>query len=191
MRRPARRPSRIVAVGAAAASALFVASPAIAGADRVRAEDELVSYRPADVREEDWPVPTGARARVQAVYTAAGDSIVTLHVWGMAPNTRYGAHAHVNSCGATGAAAGPHFQNLVAPTAAAATTPEFANRSNEIWLDLTTDSEGSGVAQAKVPWQFSPTRRAQSVIIHVEHTHTGATDSGVAGIRLACLTVVF
>lgn len=182
MHRPARRPSRTVAAAAVTASALFLASPSIAGADRIRAEGELTRYTSA--------VPADARARVSAVYTAAGDSIVTLHVWGMAPNTPYGAHAHVNPCGGTGPAAGPHFQNVVDPMTPSV-DPAYANPTNEIWLDLTTDAEGDGVAQTKVPWQFSPTRRAHSVIIHREHTHTGPTDSGVAGARLACLTVGF
>jgi Cu-Zn family superoxide dismutase len=183
MRRPAHRLPLTVVAAAATASALFVASPAIAGADRVRAEGELTRY-------DTDAVPEGARARVQAVYTAAGDSIVTLHLWGMAPNTPYGAHAHVNECGATGSAAGPHFQNVLDPVTPSV-DPAYANPTNEIWLDLTTDADGNGVAQTKVPWQFSPTRRAMSVIIHVEHTHTGPTDSGVAGARLACLTVGF
>lgn len=183
MRRPAHRPPATAIAAAATASALFAASPAIAGTDRGRAEGELVRYDPA-------VVPEGARARVSAVYTSAGDSIVTLHVWGMAPATEYGAHAHVNACGATGAAAGPHFQNVL-DSVAPSVNPAYANPTNEIWLDLTTDAEGNGVAQTKVPWQFSPTRRAQSVIIHVEHTHTGPNDSGVAGARLACLTVGF
>jgi len=183
MRRPAHRLPLTVVAAAATASALFVASPAIAGADQIRAEGQLTRYVPS-------AVPEDARARVQAVYTAAGDSIVTLHVWGMAPNTAYGAHAHVNPCGSTGLAAGPHFQNVLDPVTPSV-DPAFANPTNEIWLDLTTDAEGNGVSQTKVPWQFSPTRRAKSVIIHVEHTHTGPTDSGVAGARLACLTVGF
>lgn len=181
MRRATRRPLFTVAVAAVAATALFAASPAIAGAERVRTGGELVRYSAS--------VPEGARARVDAVYTSAGDSIITLHVWGMAPNTPYGAHAHVSPCGTTdGAAAGPHFQNVPDPVAPS-TDPAYANPANEIWLDLTTDDEGNGVAQTKVPWQFAPGRRAQSVIIHVEHTHTGSTDSGVAGARLACLSV--
>lgn len=182
MRLPAHRSSLTVAAAAGAASVLFLASPAIASADRIRAEGELTRYTSA--------VPEDARARVQAVYTASGDSIVTLHVWGMAPNTAYGAHAHVNQCGSTGAAAGPHFQNVPDPVTPSV-NPLYANPTNEIWLDLTTNAKGNGVAQTKVSWQFSPTRRAKSVIIHVEHTHTGPTDSGVAGARLACLTVGF
>jgi Cu-Zn family superoxide dismutase len=172
-----------VAVGAAIiGSALFAGSPTLASADRIRSAGDLVSYSPA--------VPEGARARVDAVYTSAGDSIVTLDVWGLEADTAYGAHAHAKPCGSTGAAAGPHFQNIPDPTEPS-TDPAFANPVNEIWLDLTTDAAGNGVAQTKVPWQFSPQSQARSVIIHAEHTRTGATDSGVAGPRLACLTVGF
>jgi len=161
---------------------LFVASPAFAGADRVRSDGPLVAYSSV--------IPQGAAARVQAVYDASGSTTVTLHVWGMLPNTNYGAHAHANACGLTGAAAGPHFQNVQDPVSPSV-NPAYANPRNEIWLDLVTDEEGNGVAQTRVPWQFQADRRAHSVIIHVEHTHTGPSDSGVAGARLACMTVNF
>lgn len=167
---------------AVAAIGLFVSSPAIAGADRVRDQGPLISYSSA--------IPSGATARVQAVYDASGKTHVTLHVWGLQPRTEYGAHAHVNACGLTGSAAGPHFQNTPDPVLPSV-NPAYANPRNEIWLDLTTDESGNGVAQTRVPWQFSPGRRAHSVVIHVEHTHTGPTDSGVAGARLACLSVGF
>ena len=113
-----------------------------------------------------------------------------LQVWGLAPNTEYGAHAHTDVCGVTGLAAGPHFQNQIDPVSPS-TNPAYANPTNEIWLDLTTNAAGHGVATTTVPWQFDSSRRARSVIIHVEHTHTGPTDSGVAGARLGCLTVPF
>lgn len=169
-------------VAVAAAVGLFLGSPALAGSDRIRAEGPLVSYS-ADI-------PSGAKARVQAVYNASGKTIVTLHVRGLRPNTQYGAHAHQAACGTTGGAAGAHFQNLMDPVSPSI-NPAYANPRNEIWLDLTTDESGHGVAQTQVPWQFHPDRRAHSVIIHVEHTHTGSADSGFAGTRLACLTVDF
>jgi Cu-Zn family superoxide dismutase len=159
-----------------------VAPPALADVDRVRSEGPLVSYS-ADV-------PAGASARVQAVYDASGATIVTLHVRGLEPGTEYGAHAHVNACGSTGAAAGPHFQHVLDPVSPSV-DPTYANPVNEIWLDLETDEEGNGVAQTRVPWHFDAGRRAHSVIIHAEHTRTGPTDSGVAGMRLACLDVAF
>lgn len=178
-----RRLSAVPMVAVVSAVGLFVASPAIAGADRIRSEGELVRYDAA-------AIPAGARARVQGVYTSAGDSIVTLHVWGLRPNTEYGAHAHVNACGPTATDAGPHFQNNIDPVQPS-TSPAYANPSNEIWLDFVTGGAGNGATQTKVPWQFSPARRANSVVIHVEHTHTGPSDSGTAGPRLACLTVGF
>lgn len=169
-------------VAVVAALGLFLGSPAIASADRISTAGPLARYSTA--------IPTDARARVQAVYDASGSTTVTLHVWNLQPNTEYGAHAHRAACGATGAAAGPHFQNVVDPVTPS-TNPVYANPRNEIWLDLVTDESGNGAAQARVPWQFHPDRRAHSVIIHIEHTHTGQTDSGVAGARLACLTVGF
>lgn len=169
-------------VAAVAAIGLFVSSPGIAGADRIRNQGPLVSYSAS--------IPSGATARVQAVYDVAGKTQVTLHVWGLQPNETYGAHAHVNACGALGSAAGPHFQYIPDPVQPSV-NPAYANPRNEIWLDLTTDDAGNGAAQTSVPWQFSPDRKAHSVIIHQEHTATGPNNSGVAGPRLACLTVDF
>lgn len=162
---------------------VFAASPSLAGADRVRAEGELIRYG-------DSALPAGATARVQAVYNAAGDSIITLQVRGLEPHHEYGAHAHKFACSPTDPlAAGGHFQNVPGP----ASDPAFANPHNEIWLDFTTDGEGNASAQTKVSWQFSPARRAGSVIIHAEHTHTGGPDgpAGTAGARLGCLSVGF
>jgi Cu-Zn family superoxide dismutase len=169
-------------IGAVAAACLFTASPALARAQHARATGELIRYSTA--------VPSGAQARIAAVYNSSGDSIVMLHVKGLAPDTAYGAHAHVNSCGATGAAAGPHYQHIPDPHTPS-TNPAYANPRNEIWLDFETDAEGNGDAKAKLGWQFSPDRRPGSIIIHAERTHTGPDDSGTAGSRLACLTVDF
>jgi Cu-Zn family superoxide dismutase len=184
-----RNTVRHLAVAAVASGlVVFAASPSLAGADRVRTEGELIRYGVVP------QVPAGAEARVQAVYNAAGDSIVTLHVWGMEPNHGYGAHAHRSPCGTTDPlAAGGHFQNRPFPPSSSAADPRYANRTNEIWLDLVTDEDGNGVARTKVPWQFSPERRAGSVMIHAEHTHTGVDGrpAGTAGPRLACLTVGF
>jgi superoxide dismutase, Cu-Zn family len=166
----------------AAGASLFLASPALAGSDHVRASGALVRYSTA--------IPVGSTARVTAVYNAAGSSIIVLQVRGLAPNTAYGAHAHANACGATGSAAGPHYQHVQDPHQPSS-DPAYANPQNEIWLDFETDSEGNGTGTAKVDWQFSPDRRPGSVIIHAEQTHTGPTDSGTAGARLACLTVNF
>ena len=181
MHRPLLR-RNAAALCVAAGVSLFAASPALAGADHARADGDLVRYSAA--------IPVGAHARVNAVYDASGSTVVVLHVSGLAPNTAYGAHAHANPCGLTGAAAGPHYQHVMDPHQPS-TSPAYANAQNEIWLDFVTDHEGSGTGTAKVDWQFSPDRRPGSVIIHAEQTHTGPTDSGTAGARLACLTVDF
>jgi Cu-Zn family superoxide dismutase len=181
-----RRPSSSSLAAAAAVLCglgVFAASPALAGADHVRAGGRLTPY--AD------EVPAGATARVHAVYDASGDTVTILHVRGLRPGTRYGAHVHADSCGATGAAAGPHFQNVPNPDPETPNDPAYANPGNEIWLDFTTNRAGNAMATSTVAWQFSPRRRAGSVIIHQERTHTGPRDSGTAGPRLACLTVGF
>jgi Cu-Zn family superoxide dismutase len=180
-RHSARRLTAAFCLALAAAAVPASVPAAAAPADRVRAEGLLTRYSAA--------VPEGARARAQAVYDGARTH-VRLQVWGLAPNTAYGAHAHTDPCGATGAAAGPHFQHVPDPRTPS-TDPAYANPRNEVWLDLTTNAAGHGVAIARVDWQFSPERRAASVILHAEHTHTGPTDSGTAGARLACLTVPF
>lgn len=174
---------------------LFAASPSLAGADRVRDEQPLVPY-PSSALGKPELVPDGATARVQAVYDAAGDTIVTLHVRGLLPNRPYGAHAHVGDCGLAGVDAGPHYQNVMDPEATAkkpSTSPGYANPGNEIWLDVHTDESGNAAAQTKVAWQFMPDRRPQSVMIHASRTATGAGDgpAGTAGARLACVDVGF
>jgi Cu-Zn family superoxide dismutase len=187
-RKLARNLSRNTAVAAVATGlVLFAASPSLAGSDRIRSEGQLIRYGTGD------HVPAGAFARVQAVYNSAGDTIVTLHVRGLLPNHEYGAHAHQLACDPVDAsAARGHFQHVPFPEGSTASDPAYANPVNEIWLDLTTDAEGNGVAQTSVPWQFSPERRAGSVMIHAEHTHTGPDGpAGTAGSRLACLTVSF
>jgi superoxide dismutase, Cu-Zn family len=186
--------SRTLAIAAVTTGVvLFAASPSIAGADRVRGEEPLAPYAAAAGGIPEL-VPAGAKARVQAVYNAAGDSIVTLHVTGLLPDRTYGAHAHVNACGLTGAAAGPHFQYVVDPEPGVSDDPAYANPSNEIWLDVHTDENGNGAAQTRVPWQFTPERRPGSVMIHELPTGTGAMGGGVAGAagkRLACVDVGF
>lgn len=179
--RPLIRTAAIPAATAALLAAL-PAAPALASAHRTRAEGPLTAYSTS--------VPAGAAARVQSVATASGKTVVTLHVRGLVPHTAYGAHAHVNSCGTTGAAAGPHYQDNVAPAGQAADIA-YANPDNEIWLDLTTDEAGNGAAQTVVDWQFRP-NGANSVVLHAQPTATGPDGSaGTAGVRLACLSVGF
>ena len=126
--------------------------------------------------------------------TRGGSTEIRLDVDGLLPNRGYAAHAHVNACGPTGDAAGPHFQNQVDPAAAPgkpSTDPAYANPQNEIWLDLRTDGDGDGESRAEVPFVFTG-RAPASVIIHeAEATATAPGQAGSAGARLACITVPF
>ena len=174
---------RLAAPAAILAAAVLVPATTALADGTVRAEGPTARYDTA-------LVPDGARLRVHAVETGDGRTIVTLHATGLLPRRAYGAHAHTNACGATGALAGPHYQFVKDPVTPS-TNPAYANPQNEIWLDLHTNEAGNGHAKAVVDWQMPAERRAQSVILHLEHTHTGPTDSGVAGPRLACVSVPF
>ena len=182
----ASRPLAIAAVTTGVV--LFAASPSIAGADSVRSEEQMIPMAPVSDL-----LPQDASARVHAVYNAAGDTFVTLHVRGMKPGHTYGAHAHTGPCGLGGTQAGPHFQQVPFPAGSSATDPAYANPGNEIWLDVTTNSAGNGSTMAQLPWQFSPERAPKSVIIHEKRTATGGPDgpAGTAGARLACVDVGF
>ncbi|CAA9356838.1 MAG: hypothetical protein AVDCRST_MAG07-3434 [uncultured Frankineae bacterium] len=167
-------------------AALALAAPAPAATVSRTAGDLTVYPGQSPVAD----APAGAQARVQAVETGDGRTIVTLHVTGLEPEAAYGAHAHVAPCGATGAAAGPHWQHRQDPVTPS-TDPAYANPHNELWLDLTTNSAGNGHAKAVVDWTFPSAGRPGSVIIHEKHTATGTGVAGTAGKRVACLTVPF
>jgi Cu-Zn family superoxide dismutase len=133
-------------------------------------------------------VPNGAKMLV-AEYVFDGATTVTLHVRGLAPNHPYGAHAHARACGPKPDDAGPHFQHNPDPTQPSV-NPAYANPTNEIWLDFTTDARGDATTAATVPWIFTQPRAA-SVVIHAHPTETAPGVAGVAGPRLACLSVGF
>jgi Cu-Zn family superoxide dismutase len=145
---------------------------------------DAFTYNPA-------PAPEGAEISVYTD-TDGGTTAVRLEVAGLLPGRGYAAHAHVNACGPTGDAAGPHFQNQVDPAAAPgrpSTDPAFANPQNEIWLDLRTDGEGDGESTAEMPFVFADRAPASVVIHEAEVTATTPGQAGSAGARLACLTI--
>lgn len=143
---------------------------------------QAITYDPA-------LVPEGSGVTVRA-NTADGSTTTTLEVRGLRPNAVYGAHAHVNPCGPSGDAAGPHFQHEQDPVKPSV-DPAFANPQNEIWLDFTTDAQGAGTATSTNDWEFPADRRAQSVIIHQMATKTEPGKAGTAGARPACVGVDF
>lgn len=167
----------------ALALAVAALAPGVAAASPVRvvtAHGPLTTYRP-DL------VPAGARAHVSLISAARIGTTTTLVVTGLRPGRTYGAHAHAKPCGATGDAAGPHFQRVPDPVQPSV-DPAYANPRNEIWLDFTTDRLGTGVARSTVDWTIAA-RRPRSVVVHETATHTGAGHAGTAGARLACLTL--
>ena len=203
---PVRRPiaTRLLAVAAVGAALVVAAATAPAGAAATGPVDAGGTFAapggtgPA-VTYDASQVPLGARGAVHAVPTGSDRTVVVLHAWGLLPNETYGAHAHYLPCGATGAAAGAHYQNAPDPAVngsltAASTNPAYANPANEVWLDLVTNADGNGRAQTVVDWPFRPTATGgpRSVILHLNPTSSGGTvPAGNAGARLACVTVPF
>jgi Cu-Zn family superoxide dismutase len=173
--------------------ALGVGGPALADPSAVRPAFSVVSfveYTPGahGITYDTASVPVGSRAVVLSV-PRHGGTTVDLRVRGLLPDRAYGAHVHQKPCGATGDAAGPHFQHVPDPVQPSV-DPRYANPRNEIWLDLTTDVHGNARSSASVDWRFGD-RAAGSVVLHAEHTHTGPGHAGTAGPRLACVTVDF
>jgi Cu-Zn family superoxide dismutase len=176
-------PAILSSLAAASAVALAGATPAAAApADFqvISANGPLTVYNPA-------LVPAGSRAHVIALSAMGTTTVLSVH--GLLPNHEYGAHAHAKACGATGDAAGPHFQHNPDPVTPSV-DPAYANPRNEVWLDFTTDRLGTGIAVSRVDWTFGE-RRAKSIVIHETHTHTDPGHAGSAGARLACLNVGF
>src|SRR5689334_15957542 len=122
--------NRLAMVALTATSALVVsAQPASASTSQVKAAGVFGESAGAYSYNSTF-VPSGSSAKVHAVYTASGKTIVTLQVRGLVPNREYGSHVHKFACGADPLAAGGHFQYVVG----GASDPNFANEENEIWL---------------------------------------------------------
>jgi Cu-Zn family superoxide dismutase len=135
--------------------------------------------------------PAGARLKV-AMTPSNETTNAELTVSGLLPNRGYAVHAHTNACGGAPSAGGPHYQNRIDPAAtpqAPSTNPEYANPSNEIWLDVRTDAAGSGTSRTTVPFVFTD-RGPGSIMVHeAMQTATGPGQAGTAGDRIACLTL--
>jgi len=152
------------------------AEPAVAGA-----QPPAITYNPA-------LAPTNARETV--LLDSDDDSTtVELRVDGLVPGRRYGAHVHTKPCGPKPADAGPHYQNQQDPVTPS-TDPKYANPRNEFWLDFVTDAKGAATSKSTVDWEVRP-GGANAVVIHQRHTATHPGEAGVAGDRLACITVKF
>jgi Cu-Zn family superoxide dismutase len=133
-------------------------------------------------------IPVGAKLSTGSS-VENGQTTVELKVSGLLPGTKYGSHVHTKPCGAKPADSGPHYQNAKDPVPPSV-DPQFANAQNEIWLDFTTDAQGSATGRAAVRWEFRE-GEANSVVVHAAHTSTEHGKAGTAGDRLACLTAAF
>jgi Cu-Zn family superoxide dismutase len=106
---------------------------------------------------------------------------ITLSVSGLPAARGFGSHLHKLAC--NNMSAGGHFQHMPAAAAdAAVSDPAFANPSNEVWLDFTTDDAGAAMSSASVSW-IPPDGGAAAIIVHDRLT----SDGGIAGPKLACL----
>ncbi len=92
-----------------------------------------------------------------------------------------GAHAHASPCGADPLASGGHHQNPDAKD------PAIALGAKEVWLDLSIDSRGRGIAIALIDWRLRK-GQAGSVVVHALPTNS---TTGAAGARVLCTTVPF
>ena len=175
---------------AACGLAVLAAGLVACGSDGVERTGTLAPPTEAEdaYTYDQTAAPEGAELTVTSS-PIDGGSRVELTVDGLEPNRTYGAHAHLNPCGETGDAAGPHFQNVQDPVSPSV-DPKYANPDNEIWLDVRTDADGAGSRITEVPFDFAG-RGPASVVLHEMPTATAAGKAGTAGGRLACLTVPF
>ena len=118
------------------------------------------------------------RTQVHA-WSSEGTTRVRLMVTGLPARRTFGAHVHTGTCGSDPLASGGHYQHSTDPSAPLA--------QREVWLDVTADADGRGVATTTVPWAFEP-GSAGSVVIHALPTNA---QTGAAGARLACTSVAF
>ncbi|HEX2297133.1 MAG TPA: superoxide dismutase family protein [Pseudonocardiaceae bacterium] len=135
--------------------------------------------------------PPGAELTV-TLTPSDGTTTGEFDVSGLLPNRGYAVHLHTDPCGATGDAAGPHFQHEIDPTATPeepSHDPQYANPDNEVWLDVRTDADGSGTSTTEVPFVFTDRVPASLVVHEAAHTATAPGEAGQAGDRLACLTL--
>jgi Cu-Zn family superoxide dismutase len=132
-------------------------------------------------------VPPGATARV-AIARSADGVTVRLAVTGLIPRRAYGAHLHTKPCTALPDAAGPHYQHDADPTMPSV-DPSYANPENEVWLDFIADATGSASVTSAKPWTFDERRPPRSLILHAQVTRTKRGSAGMAGPRVACLTL--
>ncbi|WP_107123111.1 superoxide dismutase family protein [Streptomyces caeruleatus] len=141
------------------------------------------------VTYNDELVSVGSRVQVKEELRRSGGTRIELRVRDLGADRVYGAHVHTKPCGKLPTDAGPHYQDQPDPTQPSV-DPAFANPNNEVWLDLTTNKDGSARSIATVDWRFRE-GGARSVVLHEMVTSTHEGHAGTAGPRLACVNVPF
>jgi superoxide dismutase, Cu-Zn family len=157
----------VLAAGCAQQTAHSTPSPSAQSGVRLSGAGDLVVYDRA-------LAPAGAQASA-SVDSGANGTLSSLTVEGFRPGRVYGAHLHANACGAKPDDAGPHYQQ----------THGQVDAESEVWLDVKTDTEGSGRASARHTWALAPGHTPKSLVIHAEPTKP----DGTAGQRVACLSL--
>ena len=142
---PGRRVLRGVGLSAAAAVLVLAAA--------VPAQADGAAVTRGDLHAFATSADSGIGGHASMVRTAAGKTIVIVHVAGLLPNTAYGSHVHLQAC-ANGNAGG-HYRF---DPSGAATPP------NEIHLGFTTNAAGIGLGRTVVDATAGPT--AVAVVIH-------------------------
>jgi Cu-Zn family superoxide dismutase len=161
---------RIQMTGALLGAGVLAVVPAAAVAERVLVDH---GHGPTYVYDSAF---AGARTQVHS-WARDGSTEVRLMVRGLPADRTFGAHVHTARCGADPMASGGHYQH--------GTSGPVASR--EIWLDVTTDEHGNGVATTTVPWTIAA-GTAGSVVVHALPTDPV---TGAAGARLMCTDVPF
>jgi Cu-Zn family superoxide dismutase len=134
-------------------------------------------------------VPVAGRVQVKEELRRDGGTRIELRLRDLTANRVYGAHVHTKPCGKLPADAGPHYQDEVDPKQPSV-DPKYANAENEVWLDMTTNEDGSARSVGIVDWRFRE-GGARSVVLHEAATSTHEGHAGTAGARLACVNVPF
>ncbi|HLO35643.1 MAG TPA: hypothetical protein VK194_06155 [Candidatus Deferrimicrobium sp.] len=132
---------------------LAVAATTLALAGAMPAFADGATVTGGDIHAFATSSDAGITGQASMVRTADGRTIVIVHVSGLAPDTTYGSHVHLQAC-ANGNAGGHYRFDPAGP----ATPP------NEIHLDFTTNAAGIGLGRAVVDATAGPT--AVAVVVH-------------------------
>lgn len=149
-------------------------SPSPEGTVRLSGGGQFAAKGTAAVVYDRKLAPEGAQASA-TVESSPGRTVSSLVVEGLLAKRTYGAHLHVNPCGAKPDDAGAHFQHQAG----------HADAANEVWLDVKTDEAGMGRATATQMWGFAAGTLPGSIVIHAQPTKA----DGTAGPRVACVTL--